>query len=815
MRLAVLIPYFNKAHALDRLWSQITELERTLRTDFETIEWIFVDDGSENAEFVALETRLRAHAERPFRLLRHPVNRGKGAALVTAAKATSADTVLWLDADGAFSVRDVTAVAAAARTHPQAIVVADRRQSANSGQTGLRRVASGAFRALARMVLRLPVRDLQAGLKAMPGEWFRSRAWRNERFALDVELLREARREGRKILSVPVHDVVYEGRSSVRLGLASFDLVRELLGPLVRPAFLGGFALIILGNLRAFSLRSGVTWDARDEMFFYFRWLGSALREGVWAEFNPHVGAGYPVGANPQSGTYNPLYLFFAWAFPDSILSVNLLYLTLQVALFGAGFLLFFELGFLEVTSVVSALALVASGFVTSHASHFSYVSSALAWTVAFAGLAFLRRGHAGLGVLAVALGVAHLCTAGYPAIWVFGAQVFVIVGLAMLFFGVERGARLKFAVRAVGGGLAGVGLGLPALLHFVGQLKLSARAGGLPVDQVLQGSLPAAAWWNLLVPYLPMGQVPGGVDVTMMRFHALGVTVPLALLGALAVPKLSGHARTLWSLTLAAFVVCTVLAFGDHSGLGWRRWLAEHVFLYRAGRFPSGEHSYFATLFCVGLAAVGGERVWRRWRGSRRGRRAVAAIVALDFLAILFVTMPVRYMQLPQDLQGHLARFKVFYGAGDERELNAPRGCPFDPNAEFDQRLTPPNRFSWDAYANLQPAAYVNERENLRWALCGPSRLWAWDERQPWPYELSVYAPHRIEWTAAVPASKKLLWADVDDGRWRLFVNGEPREMPPGPARLRVIDLSQFTAGERVRIEMSYRGPLTRLWRR
>lgn len=572
-----------------------------------------------------------------------------------------------------------------------------------------------------------------------------------------------------------------------------------------------GMILVLLANTRAFSVRSGVTWDARDEMFFYFRWLGSALRQGIWADFNPHVGAGYPIGANPQSGTYNPLYLLFAYLWPDSILSINMIYLSIQLLMFAVTFWLFFRLGFGAFAALASGLAIVASGFFTSHASHFSYLSSALGWTASFLGLllCFQRRSILGVGILA--LSVFYLCTTGYPAIWVFGFQVFTLLFLAC-FVMADRKAR--FSTEVAGACLLGLVPSIPALLHFVGALALSHRSAGLSVPEVMAGTLVPDSFWNLFVPYLRMTQVPLAIDDTMARFHGVGLTVPMTLLGLYSLGRLKTSSKLFWVTGFAGFLLLTILSFGDHSGLPLRRWLAENFFAFRVGRFPSGEHSFFATLFLVGLGAFG-FRFLESLLNSRLKRRWMLTVIAVDFLAVMVATLPFRFMRLPEEMRGQLDRFQVVFQSGDQAAIDAPRGCPFHPNAEFDQRLTPPDKFSWNAYANLMPGKYLAERDSMKWAICGPSRLWRLEGQAPWSYQLELYSPNSIKFTTRATDDRgPILWADVDDGRWGLWINGQRRDFGKGPASLRQIDLEHYLPGEELKIEMSYLGPLSQFWR-
>ena len=89
--LAAIIPAFNEAE-------RIRAVLDTLLSCPEVEEVIVVDDGSEDAtgwiagnHALSLEGRLR--------LLRHPVNRGKGSALLSGASATGAQILILLDAD--------------------------------------------------------------------------------------------------------------------------------------------------------------------------------------------------------------------------------------------------------------------------------------------------------------------------------------------------------------------------------------------------------------------------------------------------------------------------------------------------------------------------------------------------------------------------------------------------------------------------------------------------------------------------------------------------------------------------------------------
>jgi hypothetical protein len=254
------------------------------------------------------------------------------------------------------------------------------------------------------------------------------------------------------------------------------------------------------------------------------------------------------------------------------------------------------------------------------------------------------------------------------------------------------------------------------------------------------------------------------------------------------------------------------VLASGDNWGFPLKRFLAEHVFLHRVSRFPSGEFRGFALLALSLAACWALEELVPKLRRNKIWLRAFCLFVAVDFFAVMGATIGLRYMRLPEDMQGRLARFQVVYGPEDQPKIDAPRGCPFDARYEFDQRQTPPDRFSWNGYTNLYPQAYSDERESLRWALCGPSRLWDDSARKAHAYKLILYSPGEIVFeTQGAAGGSRLLWADVNDGFWSLEIDGRPAAFEAGPASLRYFSLPE---AHTARVRMTYKGPLSRLWR-
>lgn len=91
LRVSAILPVFNEERT-------VAEIVARMRASGRVDEIIAVDDASTDASFSRLET-LRSSAGTPVRVLGHPCNRGKGAAIRTGLAAATGDIVLIQDAD--------------------------------------------------------------------------------------------------------------------------------------------------------------------------------------------------------------------------------------------------------------------------------------------------------------------------------------------------------------------------------------------------------------------------------------------------------------------------------------------------------------------------------------------------------------------------------------------------------------------------------------------------------------------------------------------------------------------------------------------
>ncbi len=201
---SVVLPAYNERHRLPQYLERIRDyLEAHYPGAYELI---VVDDGSTDGMAELLQS---ISANWPsLRVIRHEVNQGKGAAVRTGILASRGEHVLFADADGAApidqearlteSLREGADIAIGSRLLPNDPEEVSRRKT--------RGLLGRMFAAVARRLLKIPVRDTQCGFKMFRGAVARSLFQEIQQTGslFDLEVLGVATRRGWKIVEVPI-----------------------------------------------------------------------------------------------------------------------------------------------------------------------------------------------------------------------------------------------------------------------------------------------------------------------------------------------------------------------------------------------------------------------------------------------------------------------------------------------------------------------------------------------------------------------------------------------------------------------------------
>lgn len=162
LTLSVVIPALNEEAGIADIVQRVDATRASLRAvGVENLEIIVVDDGSRDrtAEVVGAF---------PFvRLLRHPANRGYGAAIKTGFASARGDLVAFLDADGTYPPERFPELCHAALDNAADVVVGSRRSGAHSQMPVVRRVGNLLWSNLVSLIGNHRVADPASGMRVL------------------------------------------------------------------------------------------------------------------------------------------------------------------------------------------------------------------------------------------------------------------------------------------------------------------------------------------------------------------------------------------------------------------------------------------------------------------------------------------------------------------------------------------------------------------------------------------------------------------------------------------------------------------------
>jgi len=153
--LTVVIPAFDESESLS------TNLPGWIKySEDQNWDLIIVDDGSIDDTKAVLENFL---SPTRLRILRHPINRGYGAALKTGISQASTPYVATMDADGQHEIEQIGDLYEELISSRVDMVIGSRPASATRDR--YRRLGKAAIRRLTKLLFQTDIRDLNSGMR--------------------------------------------------------------------------------------------------------------------------------------------------------------------------------------------------------------------------------------------------------------------------------------------------------------------------------------------------------------------------------------------------------------------------------------------------------------------------------------------------------------------------------------------------------------------------------------------------------------------------------------------------------------------------
>lgn len=207
--ISVVIPAYNEERGAPPV---LAELLQTLETALEGLEWevIVVDDGSKDGTADAISKFVGDR----LRLVRHPRNRGYGAAIKTGVAHAAHPWILITDADGTYPAKHIPELVE--HRHENQMVVGAR-VGPNAAIALLRRPPKYVLRKLASYLSRQDIPDLNSGLRLMRKDvLIRFQNILPDQFSYTTTITLAMFSAGFAVKYVPIDYLKREGKSKIK-----------------------------------------------------------------------------------------------------------------------------------------------------------------------------------------------------------------------------------------------------------------------------------------------------------------------------------------------------------------------------------------------------------------------------------------------------------------------------------------------------------------------------------------------------------------------------------------------------------------------
>jgi glycosyltransferase involved in cell wall biosynthesis len=203
MKVSIIIPCYNEKNTVEKI------VEAVRSAPLESKEIILVDDCSEDGTQTILKKTISPMVDR---IIYHPVNRGKGAALRSGFAAATGDIVLVQDADLEYDPEDYAVVLEPLLSGKADVVFGSRFMGGRPHRVLFfwHMVGNKFLTLLSNMFTNLNLTDMETGYKAFKASLIKSIQIEEDRFGIEPEIVAKLARTGCKIYEVGIS---YSGRT--------------------------------------------------------------------------------------------------------------------------------------------------------------------------------------------------------------------------------------------------------------------------------------------------------------------------------------------------------------------------------------------------------------------------------------------------------------------------------------------------------------------------------------------------------------------------------------------------------------------------
>ncbi len=201
VKLSVLVPVYDEAQTV------LAALGRILAVAYPCeVEVVVVDDGSTDAT----PDLLAGLSDPRLRVVTHPVNRGKGAAIRTAADQATGDYMIIVDADLEYHPEEVPSLLAPVLSGEAEVVYGTRTFGSHTAYSFWYVMGNKTVTMAANVLFDCWISDLETCFKLLPLPLYRSLQVQADGFGMEAEVTAKVLARGIRPFEVPI---TYQARS--------------------------------------------------------------------------------------------------------------------------------------------------------------------------------------------------------------------------------------------------------------------------------------------------------------------------------------------------------------------------------------------------------------------------------------------------------------------------------------------------------------------------------------------------------------------------------------------------------------------------
>jgi Glycosyltransferases involved in cell wall biogenesis len=203
MKVSIVIPCYNEKSTIEKI------VEAVRNAPLERREIIVVDDGSQDGTQTVLQEKVSQMVDR---IIYHPVNRGKGAALRSGFDAATGDIILVQDADLEYNPEDYPALLEPLMSGKADAVLGSRFMGGRPHRVLFfwHMVGNKFLTLLSNIFTNINLTDMETGYKAFKASVIKSIQIKEDGFGIEPEIIAKLARSGCRIYEVGIS---YNGRT--------------------------------------------------------------------------------------------------------------------------------------------------------------------------------------------------------------------------------------------------------------------------------------------------------------------------------------------------------------------------------------------------------------------------------------------------------------------------------------------------------------------------------------------------------------------------------------------------------------------------